>query len=79
MICPHLLNHAHFATFPEALPTTCILAGCPKDGIVLDPFLGSGTVGQVAQRLGRRWIGFDLDTGNRELIDKRTAQQGLFA
>ena len=70
---------AHYATFPEALPTTCILAGCPKDGVVLDPFLGSGTVGQVAQRLGRHWIGFDLDPKNVPLIERRTAQRGLFS
>ena len=47
-------------------------------GIVLDPFLGSGTVGQVAQDHGRQWIGFDLDERNLELIHKRTAQMGLF-
>ncbi len=67
----------HYAAFPEALPSICIQAGCQPGGVVLDPFLGSGTTGQVAQRLGRRWIGFDLDKDNRELIEKRTAQQGL--
>jgi len=69
---------AHYATFPEALPTTCILAGCPPGGVVLDPFIGSGTTGQVAQRLGRRWIGFDIDPRNKQLIEARTAQRGLF-
>ena len=44
---------AHFAVFPEKLVEPCILAGCPKGGVVLDPFAGSGTVGVVAQRLGR--------------------------
>src|SRR4030042_4677901 len=48
---------AHFATFPGDLITPCILAGCPKDGIVLDPFIGSGTPGLVARKLGRKYIG----------------------
>lgn len=44
---------AHFATFPEGLVVPCILAGCPEDGLVLDPFGGSGTVALVAASLGR--------------------------
>ncbi|MEX2174757.1 MAG: site-specific DNA-methyltransferase [Pirellulaceae bacterium] len=50
---------AHFAVFPESLVTTCIQAGCPSDGIVLDPFLGSGTTAVVASRLGRHYVGID--------------------
>jgi len=50
---------AHFAVFPESLVTTCILAGSPSQGCVLDPFLGSGTTAVVAQRLGRHFIGID--------------------
>ncbi len=50
---------AHFAVFPEPLVETCILAGCPDSGVVLDPFLGSGTTAVVAQRLGRKYIGID--------------------
>jgi DNA modification methylase len=57
---------AHFAVMPEALVEPCILAGCPQGGTVLDPFFGSGTVGVVAQRLGRQWIGCEL---NPEYID----------
>jgi DNA modification methylase len=52
-------REAHFAVFPEPLVTTCILAGCPADGTVLDPFLGSGTTAVVAQKLGRSWLGID--------------------
>lgn len=52
---------AHFATFPEALVEPCVLAGCPPDGLVLDPFGGSGTVGLVANRLGRRAVLVDLN------------------
>jgi len=66
---------AHFATMPEALVEPCILAGCPLGGLVLDPFIGSGTVGAVAERLGRRWVGTDLSY--QELAKKRTAQRGL--
>jgi DNA modification methylase len=66
---------AHFATMPEALVEPCILAGCPLGGLVLDPFLGSGTVGAVAERLGRRWVGTDLSY--QPLAQARTAQRGL--
>jgi len=51
---------AHFATFPEKLIEPCILAGCPKDGIVLDPFFGAGTTGIVAYKHDRKFIGIDL-------------------
>jgi DNA modification methylase len=66
---------AHFATFPEKLIEPCILAGCPLGGLVLDPFIGSGTVGAVAERLGRRWVGTDLSY--HALARERTAQRGL--
>lgn len=61
-------SQAHFATFPEKLIEPCILAGCPKGGIVLDPFIGSGTTALVAKRLGRRFIGIDLKA---EYLDMR--------
>ena len=57
---------AHFAVFPVALPTRCILAGCKPGGTVLDPFSGSGTTGLAAQRTGRKYVGIDL---NREYLD----------
>ena len=66
---------AHFATMPEALVEPCILAGCPVGGLVLDPFIGSGTVGAVAERLGRRWVG--TDQNYQSLAAARTAQMGL--
>lgn len=50
---------AHFAVFPESLVETCILAGSPEGGVVLDPFVGSGTTVLVAKRLGRKYIGID--------------------
>lgn len=54
-------NGAHFATFSPALIEPCILAGCPADGTVLDPFNGAGTTGLVCQRLGRNYIGIELN------------------
>ena len=50
----------HYAVMPEGLVEPCVLAGCPEDGTVLDPFGGSGTVGVVAQKLGRRAILIDM-------------------
>lgn len=52
---------AHFAVFPEKLVEPCILAGCPEGGLVLDIFSGSCTTGVVAKRLGRDFIGIDLN------------------
>ena len=53
---------AHFAVFPETLVRNCLLAGCPENGIVLDPFCGSGTTGVVAAQLGREFVGIDCVT-----------------
>jgi DNA modification methylase len=55
----------------------CVLAGCPEGGRVLDPFAGSGTVGAVCQRLGRRFVGTELSTTYCGLAYARTAQMGL--
>jgi len=68
---------AHFAVFPTELIEPCILAGAPVGGIVLDPFMGSGTTAQVAQNLGRQYIGCELNTDYKTLQDKRVAQQAL--
>jgi len=68
---------AHFATFPRALVEPCILAGCPPGGVVLDPFFGSGTAGQVAQQLGRRFIGIELNRANEPLQADRLRQPSL--
>lgn len=68
---------AHFATFPEALVEPCILAGSRPGDIVFDPFMGSGTVASVAQRLGRRWLGAELNPAYIALQAERTRQPGL--
>lgn len=52
---------SHIAAFPQALVEPCILASTEPDDFVLDPFFGSGTVGLVAQRLGRRYVGIELN------------------
>ena len=71
-------SEAHFAVFPPELPTLCIKAGYKEGDIVLDPFMGSGTTAWVAQRLGRKWIGVELNPEYVKIIEKRVAQQELF-
>jgi DNA modification methylase len=70
---------AHFATFPPRLIEPCILAGCPIDGTVLDPFSGSGTTGQVAIGNARRYIGCELNPAYNALAEQRLhgAQIGI--
>ncbi|HZP54981.1 site-specific DNA-methyltransferase [Actinocrinis sp.] len=65
---------AHFATFPLELPVRCIKAGCKPGGTVLDPFSGSGTTGEASRKLGRRYIGIDLNPAYHDLAIKRFAQ-----
>lgn len=72
-------HDAHFATFPRKLVEPCILVGCPVGGVVLDPFGGSGTVGRVAEDLGRSWLLFDLSPKYAEIAKRKTAQTGLLA
>jgi DNA modification methylase len=62
---------AHFATFPEALPERCIKAGSKEGDTVLDPFCGSGTTGAVSMRLGRNFVGIELNPVYAELSRKR--------
>lgn len=61
----------HFAAFPRALIEPCILAGCPPDGVVLDPFMGSGTTAMTAYALGRKYIGFELNPEYITIAEKR--------
>ena len=71
-------KNAHFATFPPELPTLCIKAGSKKGDVVLDPFFGSGTTGWVAQRLGRKWLGIELNPEYIKIAEKRFIQEELF-
>ncbi len=62
---------SHFAVFPEDLVETPIKAGCPKNGIVLDPFMGSGTTAVVAKKLGRNYLGIELNPKYIEMAKRR--------
>jgi DNA modification methylase len=68
---------AHFAVFPTELIEPCILAGAPAGGVVLDPFMGSGTTAQVAQDLGRQYLGCELNPNYKFLQDQRISQLSL--
>lgn len=54
-------KRAHFACFPPALAEIMVLAGCPPEGLVFDPFCGTGTVGEICRLHNRRFIGFDIN------------------
>ena len=72
-------SEAHFATFPPALVERCLLAGCPKGGLVLDPFFGAGTTGLVADRMGLDCIGIELNPAYVEIARSRiTGDAPLF-
>ena len=75
------IKEAHFATFPEDLISPCILAGCRQNGIVLDPFFGSGTTGRVARAYGRNYVGIELNPQYIEIEEKRleNIQTTIFA
>jgi len=68
---------AHFAVFPSDLIEPCILAGAPVGGVVLDPFMGSGTTAQVAQNLGRQYLGCELNPEYEALQQSRLSQLSL--
>lgn len=72
-------SDAHFATFPEDLIVDCIKAGCPDNGVVLDPFMGAGTTALVASKLNRNFIGFELNPQYIEIATKRLQKElGMF-
>jgi len=66
------MPNSHFAVFPPVLPRRCIKAGCPQNGVVLDPFAGSGTTLQVALELGLDAIGIEISKDYIPLIERRT-------
>ena len=67
MAIPHSTGK-HFAVFPEALAASCLLAGSRVGDMLIDPFMGSGTVGTVAARLGRRFVGCELNAAYQSLF-----------
>ncbi len=72
-----LTSAAHYAIFPAELPQLCILAGARPGDLVFDPFAGSGTVGEVAEKTARHWVGLELAANYVVLARQRTAQVGL--
>ena len=73
-------KEAHFATYPPELITPCILAGSKEGDIILDPFSGSGTTGEVALLHDRNYIGLELNPEYAKLSEKRlTEAGGMFA
>jgi len=73
-INPQSFKDAHFAVFPEKLVEPMIKAGCPSAGAVLDPFVGSGTTALVARKLGRHYIGIDLNEDYVTMANKRLSE-----
>ena len=72
-------HDAHFAVFPPALIVDCIKAGCPEDGVVLDPFMGSGTTEIVSRKLNRNYIGFEINKDYVRLAENRMKKElGIF-
>lgn len=71
------LSEDHFAAFPERLVELCLASATRPGDLVIDPFMGSGTVGRVAERMGRRWLGCELSEEYVEIARRRTAQRGL--
>jgi DNA modification methylase len=70
---------AHFAVFPQELILPCILSGCPENGIVLDPFMGSGTTALVAVKNFRNYIGCEINPDYVKIAEQRIAdERGLF-
>lgn len=70
-------KEAHFAVFPPKLIEPCVLAGSPTNGVVFDPFTGSGTTAEVALKFGRSFIGTELNPEYVELIHKRLSNMPI--
>ena len=67
---------AHFAVYPPDLIEKPILSCCPEQGIVIDPFMGSGTTGEVAKLNNRRYIGLELNPEYAILANERISKVG---
>ena len=67
-------KEAHYACYPDTLIEPCILAGCPKGGVVLDPFMGAGTTAIVADRFNRSYIGFEINPEYIKIAENRIAK-----
>ena len=67
---------AHFAVYPPELIEKPILSCCPEQGIVIDPFMGSGTTGEVAKLNNRKYIGLELNPEYAILANERISKVG---
>ncbi len=63
----------HMAMYPEKLVKILIESGCPGKGIVLDPFVGSGTTAIVAKKMGREYLGIDINHTYVDIAKERLA------
>ena len=70
-IAPKPFKESHFAVFPPTLVEPCLLAGCPENGIVLDPFIGSGTVAWVAKNYNRSYVGIEINPNYIKIAEDR--------
>ena len=77
-MAPHVSKDYHFATYPKELPMNCIKASCRENGLVLDPFVGSGTTVQVAEILGRKSVGIDIQHKYLDLCLKKIQQKTIW-
>jgi DNA modification methylase len=64
----------HYAAFPQKLVAPCVQCGCPENGIVLDPFMGSGTTAVVAKKLGRKYVGIEINPEYARMAERRIAE-----
>jgi DNA modification methylase len=69
------VGNNHPAPFPIEIPARCIIATCPENGIVLDPFMGSGTTALAAKRLKRNYIGIELNPKYVKIAQERIDAQ----
>ena len=77
-VCQWIQGRRISPTFPQALIEPCILAGAPFDGLVLDPFTGSGTTAVTALQNGRNFIGVELNPKYVTMAEKRIKKQGHY-
>lgn len=72
-------TEAHFATYPQRLVERMLKAGCPENGIVLDPFFGSGTTGVYARKVNRNFVGIELNPEYVKIAENRLFKEiGMF-
>jgi DNA modification methylase len=66
-------SERHYAMFPQKLILPCVLCGCPEGGVVLDPFMGSGTTAVVAKKHARNYLGCELNPAYLKIARSRIA------